>query len=337
MAHLPIIGISMGDPLGVGPEIIAKALSGPELFKICRPLVLGDRRVLEKAARIVDSPLSFRIVDGPGRLPEPGMADLMEISQLRTELITPGQPTRETGRAMVEYVFSAIDMALAKKIHGIATGPIHKAAINAAGFHYNGHTEILAKRTHTKDYVMMMAGDRLRVTLVTIHQSLKSVPQALSISKILTTIKITHKALTDRFGIPEPRLCVAALNPHAGEDGLFGDEETRLILPAINKAREQGMDITGPLPPDTLFVKAVNGPWDAVICMYHDQGLIPFKMIHFENGVNTTLGLPIIRTSVDHGTAYDISGTGRADSQSLVAAIKMAAKQANNLFGPFSR
>ncbi|NQT70368.1 MAG: 4-hydroxythreonine-4-phosphate dehydrogenase PdxA, partial [Desulfobacteraceae bacterium] len=189
-------------------------------------------------------------------------------------------------------------------------------------------TELLAERTGSKVFVMMLAGSRLRVVLVTIHIPLKSVPAVLSKERIIQTIRITGRALSDRFGCQDPRLAVAGLNPHAGEEGMFGDEEINIIAPAVQQARSEGFNVAGPSPPDTIFYRAVEGHYDAVVCMYHDQGLIPFKLIHFTDGVNTTLGLPIIRTSVDHGTAYDIAGTGRADPGSLVAAINMAAQQA---------
>jgi 4-hydroxythreonine-4-phosphate dehydrogenase len=221
-------------------------------------------------------------------------------------------------------------MALKGKISGFATCPINKAVMNRAGYYFDGHTELLAHLTKTVDYVMMLAGDKLRVTLVTIHCALKDVPGKISIENILKTISITVNSLKKDFGIAFPRVAVAALNPHAGEEGLFGTEEITIIHPAVEKARAMGFDVTGPLPADTLYPKAVTGQYDAVVNMYHDQGLIPLKLIHFSDGVNVTLGLPIIRTSVDHGTAYDIAGKGIADHMSLRAAILMAARMANN-------
>jgi len=210
----------------------------------------------------------------------------------------------------------------------LATCPINKLAMRKAGFGFQGHTELLAQQTKTSKYVMMLAGSRLRVALVTIHLPLAEVSKNLTTEAVLETIRITHGALKNSFGIPRPKLSVAALNPHAGEGGLFGDEEARLISPALDKAALEGVHVSGPYPPDTIFYWALKGKWDAVISMYHDQGLIPFKMVHFQDGVNTTLGLPIVRTSVDHGTAYDIAGTGAADPGSLIAAIGMAAHQA---------
>jgi 4-hydroxythreonine-4-phosphate dehydrogenase len=201
-------------------------------------------------------------------------------------------------------------------------------AMQLSGFQYSGHTELLAERTKSNEFAMMLAGDRLRVVLVTIHVPLRDVPVILSRQKIVKTIKLAWQALNERFGIKSPRIAVSGLNPHAGEGGMFGDEEKNIIAPAIHDAGNQGFYASGPFPPDTIFYHAANKRYDAVISMYHDQGLIPFKLIHFNNGVNTTLGLPIIRTSVDHGTAYDIAGTGIADPGSLIAAINMAAQQA---------
>ena len=231
---------------------------------------------------------------------------------------------------MVEYITRAVEMALHGELAAIVTCPISKSLMYRAGYHFEGHTQLLSHLTNTSDYVMMLAGERLRVTLVTIHCPLRDVPGLLKEDDILKTITITAKALMEDFGIRVPRLAVAALNPHAGEEGLFGTEEQEIIQPAIKRARKEGIDIEGPFPSDTLFHKAASGSFDAVVCMYHDQGLIPLKLLHFSDGVNITLGLPIIRTSVDHGTAYDIAGTGIADPSSLKAAIRMAVVMAGN-------
>ncbi|MFP4476078.1 MAG: 4-hydroxythreonine-4-phosphate dehydrogenase PdxA [Desulfatibacillaceae bacterium] len=331
MNKRPILALTMGDPVGIGPEILARALSRPEVHDSCRPLVAGDLRILEAAAKLVGSDVRYESVASPARMPdERGAVACLDVSALDPAVCEPGLPTSETGDAMVRYILEAIDLAMAGEVDGVVTGPIHKAAMQAAGHMYAGHTEILAERTGAPKVVMMLAGDRLRVVLVTIHMALRDVPDSVTPDRIVSTMQITHDALRDRFGIPAPRLAVAGLNPHAGEDGLFGDEEARVVAPAMETARGLGMNLEGPFPPDTLFHHALGNRWDAVVCMYHDQGLIPFKMIHFEDGVNTTLGLPIIRTSVDHGTAYDLAGTGRASDSSLVAAIRMAAEQARN-------
>jgi 4-hydroxythreonine-4-phosphate dehydrogenase len=325
----PIIGITMGDPVGIGPEIILSALINPSIYKICRPLVIGDMERLKFLKRCTKSNLKFNAV----REPETGVYQCGCVDVFSTFRLDPGQilwgkPTALTGKAMTSYITSATDLALQGRIDAMVTCPINKQAMHMAGYFYNGHTELLAEKTKSADFAMMLAGDKLRVVLVTIHIPLKDVPLVLSREKILQTIIITGSSLNMRFGLENPKIAVAGLNPHAGEGGMFGDEEERMILPAVNLAKSQGFDVLGPYPPDTIFYHAQKGLYDAVICMYHDQGLIPFKMIHFTNGVNTTLGLPIIRTSVDHGTAYDIAGKGKADPGSLIAAIKMAAGQA---------
>ena len=329
MTNRPIIGITMGDPVGVGPEIILKALCQKSVYEICRPLVLGDVQVMAGTNQWLKTGLSIRRVEDPeaGRY-QSGSVDVVGLSDLDYSLLQPGHPTRATGRAVVKYVTEGVDWAMKGRIHGLATCPINKMAVHAAGFDFEGHTELLAERTKTSDCVMMLAGSRLRVALVTIHLRLAQVPRSLTTEAVFKTICITEEALRNTFGIARPKLAVAALNPHAGENGLFGDEEIRIISPALRQAAEAGVDVSGPYPPDTLFYWALKGRWDAVIAMYHDQGLIPFKMVHFSDGVNTTLGLPIVRTSVDHGTAYDIAGTGKADPGSLVAAIRMAAQHA---------
>ena len=329
MSKRPVVGITMGDPVGIGPEIILQALLQPAVHDLCKPVILGDVNLLSKLNVFQKTNLHIRSIKAPGAGSyEKGTVNVVSLSALRLDQVRPGRPTRETGRAMVTYITTGIELAMTGQTQGLITCPINKYAMQAAGFSYQGHTELLADKTGTRDYVMMLAGPRLRVTLVTIHIALADVAKALSAEGVLKTITITHKALIDTFGIPRPRLAVAALNPHGGERGLFGNEEVDRILPAIEAANVQGIDADGPYPADTLFYRAMTEKWDAVVCMYHDQGLIPFKMVHFKDGVNTTLGLPIVRTSVDHGTAYDIAGTGKADPTSLIAAIRLAAHQA---------
>jgi 4-hydroxythreonine-4-phosphate dehydrogenase len=332
MKTLPIIGITMGDPSGVGPEIIIKALSDPDIYAFCRPVVLGDPVVLSLCLKYDPVPsMRVREVSDPemsGGIP--GQIDLIPLSRLAPQSVVPGRPSKEGGRAMAEYIISAVEMARSGKISGMVTCPINKALLNDAGYMFEGHTQLIAHLTGAKDYVMMLSGERLRVTLVTIHCALKDVPYRIKKENILKTILVTHKALRDDFGIQRPRIAVAALNPHAGESGMFGTEEEEIILPAVRMAEKEGINVQGPLPADSLYYKAISGQFDAVVNMYHDQGLIPLKMIHFSDGVNVTLGLPIVRTSVDHGTAYDIAGKGLADPSSLKAAIKMAAGIAGN-------
>jgi len=325
----PVIAITAGDPAGIGPEIILSALSDHGLYHLCKPLVVGDIGVFAAAKKITGSALNLKSVSSPSKGSySPGSIDILSVSGLAADEISWGNPTVRTGRAMVEYVIAATDMAINKEIAAVVTCPINKKAMNMAGFHYNGHTELIAERTGTKDFVMMLAGDRLRVSLVTIHIPLSGVSNSISTENILKTIRITGKGLYEKFGIDFPVIAVAGLNPHAGESGIFGDEEERIIRPALEISAKEGYNVSGPYPPDTLFYNALKGNYDAVVCMYHDQGLIPFKIVHFTDGVNTTLGIPIIRTSVDHGTAYDIAGKGKADPGSLISAIKMAVSQA---------
>lgn len=334
MINRPIIGITMGDPVGIGPEIILKTLCEKMIYETCKPLVLGDVGVLSALNQSLKTSLDIYSVDNPekGRYKQ-GTLDVAPLSDIDIGLLQVARPSEATGRAMVKYITEGIDWTLKGMIQGLTTCPINKMAMHKAGFPFEGHTELLAERTKTSDYVMMLAGDKLRVALVTIHIALADVSRKLTRDKILKTIQITQSALKDSFGILRPRLAVAALNPHGGEEGLFGREETITILPAIEQASRDGIDVAGPYPADVLFYWALKGKWDVVICMYHDQGLIPFKMVHFTDGVNTTLGLPIVRTSVDHGTAYDIAGTGRADPGSLIAAINMAVHQAKGRQG----
>jgi 4-hydroxythreonine-4-phosphate dehydrogenase len=252
---------------------------------------------------------------------------LRELSTLSDADLIYGKPTEASGTAMFSYITEAVRLCLSGEAAGMATAPINKEAMNRAGHKYPGHTELLAELTGTEEYVMMLAGDRLRVTLVTIHEALRLVPSLITKERVLSTIRITHRDVHAYFH-RNPRLAVLSLNPHCGEAGLFGDEESRIIAPAIAAARAEGIDAVGPLSADTLFHFAAKGEYDAVVCMYHDQGLIPLKLLHFYDGVNITLGLPIIRTSVDHGTAYDLAGSGEASHRSMAAAVMTAARMA---------
>ncbi|MFW5902176.1 MAG: 4-hydroxythreonine-4-phosphate dehydrogenase PdxA [Thermodesulfobacteriota bacterium] len=332
----PIIAITMGDPVGVGPELVCRVLADPAVYKRCRPLIIGDLAVLAAAKKVAGVSGELREVDRPsGGRYEAGGLDVYPVSRLSADTFRWGHPTAVTGQAMLDYITTGIDLALSGDIGALVTSPINKTALKLAGSRFHGHTELLAHRCGSSRYAMMMAGTRLRVVLATIHVPLRSVPDLLNTDLVFETIRITGQALRERFGLNVPRIAVAGLNPHAGEGEMFGDEEARVIEPAVSRAVRSGIDASGPFPPDTLFYHALAGPdghapYDAVVCMYHDQGLIPFKLIHFSDGVNTTLGLPIIRTSVDHGTAYDIAGKGVADPGSLIAAIFMAAEQAVN-------
>lgn len=327
--------LTMGDPTGVGPELIIKALLEGAFDGLCRPLlVAGDAGVLERAAGVFAQPCAVTFGTGlvSHRLTIAGRTlDVHALSALPAADLIYGQPTAACGRAMAEYIEWACNRCQSGAAAGMVTAPINKAAIHGAGYDFPGHTELLAARCGVDKVVMMLGGARLKVCLVTTHLALAQVPKALSSAEILATIRITDASFKRFFGLQQPRIAVLALNPHAGEGGLFGDEEARLIAPAIAAARAEGIAATGPHSADTLFHFAARGSCDAVVCMYHDQGLIPLKLLHFEDGVNVTLGLPIVRTSVDHGTAYDIAGSGKASTASLVAAINMAVEMAKNI------
>lgn len=295
----------------MGPEVVLKAVSAPRVRRISRPVVIGDIRILEHLASKL-------------KLPAPKRDGVISLSDLDPIRLKPGRPTRACARAMTAYIEEAVCMAREGDVDAIVTAPISKEAIKKAGFKYPGHTEFLAHLTGAKDFAMMLGGSRLKVVLVTIHEQLRRVPRLVTGERVLRTIRITHASFRRHFGLRRPRIAVAGLNPHAGEAGIFGDEEKRVIAPAVGRAKRQGIDATGPLPPDTVFYRAVNGEFDCVVCMYHDQGLGPLKLLHFDDGVNVTLGLPIIRTSVDHGTAYDIAWKGKASPKSMIAAIEMA-------------
>jgi len=332
----PVIGITMGDPAGIGPEIIVSALTSPLIYQICKPVVIGDSGIMAKAVALKKSSLQINEISSlSGAIFSHGTIALLNLSHIRWESVKPGYPSSQTGQAMIEYINRAVDLAISCEIAAMVTAPVTKTALKMAKSNFHGHTELIAHRTNTKDYAMMLAGEKLKVVLVTIHIPLSEVSGRLTVESILKTVKIAGIALRENFGIVRPVIAVAGLNPHAGEESMFGYEEERIIKPAVLKAKEAKFnggkfDVEGPFPPDTIFYHAAKGKYDCVICMYHDQGLIPFKLLHFNDGVNTTLGLPIIRTSVDHGTAYDIAWQNRADQSSLVEAIKMAVMQANS-------
>jgi len=326
----PFIGITMGDPAGIGPEIIVKALSDPKIHDLCRPVVFGDQGALNLYVGKRRVPAVREISHPSEAQGKPRQIDLIAVCNLERGVLTPGIPNIEGGMAMVDCITTAVEMAKQGEIAAVVTCPISKALMQQAGHFFEGHTQLIASLTRCKDYVMMLAGKKLRVALVTIHCALKDVPSLLSKEKVYQTIRITARALEQDFGLPMPRLAVAALNPHAGEEGLFGQEEEKIIKPAIRKAKTDGHQVEGPFPADSLFYRAAGGEFDAVVAMYHDQGLIPLKLLHFSDAVNVTLGLPVVRTSVDHGTAYDIAGKDIADPSSLKAAIEMAVMMAKN-------
>ena len=332
MSEKPLIAITMGDPCGVGPEIIITALQAPDIIGICTPFVIGDRPALDRALAVCASPLEIHPISEPEEAagaPENSIP-LLALSQLTEADLVYGNPTAAAGDAVYRYICSAARLCLDGRVAAMVTAPISKEAMNRAGHNYPGHTELLAELCGSDDFVMMLAGDVLRVSLVTIHEALADIPRMITFGKVLKTIRITAAGVARLTGQPRPRLAVLALNPHCGEGGMFGSEERETIAPAVQAARAEGIDAVGPLSADTLFHFAGQGAYDGVVAMYHDQGLIPLKMLHFDDGVNITLGLPIIRTSVDHGTAYDLAGTGRASERSLLAAVRMAVRMASS-------
>lgn len=311
--------------MGIGPEIIAKVLDSDELYSLCRPVVIGDAGVMRKLIQEMRLPIVVNSIASPaGASLAKGTLDVLDLGNVDLAAHRWGAPGAASGSAVVEYIKKAVELTLRREADAIVTAPISKEMMNAAGHHYAGHTELLAHLTGTKEFGMMFVGGGLRLILATIHVALKDVPGRITDEGIYTTLRLAEQAMK-YFGIEKPRIGVCALNPHAGEGGLFGSEEQDVILPAIIRARGDGINASDPLPADTLFYKARNNHFDIVVAMYHDQGLAPLKMVAFGNAVNVTVGLPIIRTSVDHGTAYDIAGKGCADPASLREAIKLAA------------
>ncbi len=319
------LAITMGCPAGIGPEIILKYFTRSQDTLRSPAIIVGDKNVLEFYANKLN--IKCSVVSWLPGSPVPGGKDVIpvfESSGLADTFIQPGTFSKETAIAMTDAIISAVKGIQEAHFSGLCTCPISKEALQKSGHHYPGHTEMLAALTSSSNQVMMLAGKSLRVTLATIHCGIAEVPGLLNQDSLLKLYRTTHQSLLVDFNIPSPRLAVAALNPHAGESGMFGREEEDIIIPSIEKAKKESIDLHGPFPPDTIFLKAAQGEFDAVICMYHDQGLIPFKLLHFKDGVNVTLGLPIVRTSVDHGTAYDIAGKGLADPASLAAAVELA-------------
>ena len=319
----------MGDPAGIGPEVIAKALTGTALRRICAPLVIGSSEVMRQTVKRLKLKLTVHVIEGHEsmgrRSGEIAVLDPLErpLASYRT-----GVAASESGAASVAFIKKAVQLALTGCIDGMVTGPINKEAINMAGCHYPGHTELLADLTKTEESGMMIIGGPLKIMFVTTHVAIKDLPSVLTQARIEKGIRLAHMAMTTLFGVKKPRIGVAALNPHAGEQGLFGDEEARVISPAARAAQANGILASDPMPADTLFGKAARGDYDAIVALYHDQGLIPLKMVAFGSCVNLTVGLPIIRTSVDHGTAFDIVGKGIADPGSLKEAVRLAARLA---------
>ena len=324
-----MIGITLGDPAGIGAEVTLKALAHPRLRRL-PAVVLGDVELLRETAKRLR--LRCDVVEvhapagaaGAARGARRRTIPVVAVSRLGAPARRPGRPSVAGGRAAYRAIETAARLATAGSLAGIVTAPINKAWVTKAGFPISGHTELLRDLTGAPAVRMMLVGSRLRVVLVTMHLALAAVPKAIRTHDVAQTIVIAADHLRRYHRLAAPRIAVAGLNPHAGEEGLFGHEETRVIAPAIARVRKRGVLASGPYPADSLFHQAVDGRFDAVIAMYHDQGLIPLKLLHFHDAVNVTLGLPIIRTSPDHGTAYDIAGTGKADPGSMIAAIALA-------------
>ena len=317
----------MGDPAGVGPEICLDLLADKAVADVCTTIVLGDRGILEKCAVVTGKTARLHFIDEE-EISKCDQPAVVSLTDLPAGDFLPAFVSDQTGRAAYEYIVKSINLALAGAIDGVATAPINKEALRAAGVEEPGHTEIFAKRTKAERSCMMMTSESITCSLATVHVGYDEVPGLLSEDRIFDVIELTREAMRRLRG-REPKLVVCGLNPHAGEAGLFGHfEEEELIDPAIDRAAAAGMDIEGPLPPDTAFIAARRAETDAYICMYHDQGLIPLKALAFDDAINVTLGLPIVRTSVDHGTALDIAWQGKAKSDSLVAAVLLAARLA---------
>lgn len=332
MSRKPIVAITMGDPAGIGPEVILKALRDPRIKKASRPLILGDWGVLQRTREGKKGyPKLICWRHGMPLLPmldDPNAFVVCSLSALTPRESRHGIPSRAGGHGAFSYIRVAAKLALSKVADAVATAPISKSSLIDAGYHYPGHTELLGELSRTPECRMMLIGAKLRVVPVTGHIPFTKVARELSREKIQTTVELTHRSLKNLFRIAKPRVAVAALNPHGGEEGIFGREEIEVIAPAVQSAKRKGIAAFGPFPADSLFHHAARGAYDAVVCMYHDQGLIPLKLHHFFGGVALTLGLPFIRTSVDHGTAYDIAGKGRADESSMKEAILLAARLA---------
>lgn len=321
----PALAVTVGDPAGVGAEVVLKAFADP-VSATARLLAVGSLVALQQAKGFVPTAPALRTVNGVAEAKfEPGVVDVLAVGS--NQPVALGRVSAAAGQIAYETVVAAADLALHGEVDGIVTAPINKESLRAAGHAYPGHTELLAEITEITDFAMMLTAGKLKVAHVTTHVGLRQVFALVTPERVHTTARLAHEALRE-MGVEAPRIGVAGLNPHAGEGGLFGDEEARLIVPAVQRARDDGMAVTGPWPPDTLFGRAVEGEFDVVVAMFHDQGHIAVKVLGFDSGVNATIGLPIVRTSVDHGTAFDIAGRGLARHQSMVEAIQLAAEMA---------
>ena len=324
-SRLPLIAITMGDPAGIGPEVLLKALSEGDLFERCTPLIMGDAGVLSKVRRELGLSVTLNTVSAPEQA-EPNKANLISLSNINLDTFQFGVSRKDLGLVSTFYIVKGTEFCVSGKVDALVTAPINKAMLHEAGYDYTGHTEMLKDYTHADYASTMLVGDHIRITRVTSHLPISRVAERITKPRVLKAIRATNLALADAFGIANPHVAVCALNPHGGEDSLFGSEEMDVIRPAVEEARAEGIRVSGPMPSDIVFPRARDGQYDAVVCMYHDQALIPFRLIDFGYGVNITLGLPVIRTSPDHGTAYDIAGKGIASEKSMIKAIRFAAQ-----------
>jgi 4-hydroxythreonine-4-phosphate dehydrogenase len=328
-ASLPRIAVTMGDPAGVGPEICLRLLANTEMASECTPVIFGDAGVLRRVAEKIGAPLAAPILsktDWARTSKDVIKPSVLDLQCIDAASITPGKVSAACGEAAFRYVIASIDAGLKGEVAAVSTAPLNKEALQAAGHKYPGHTEIFAERMNAERSCMMQYSEEVTCSFVTVHVGYAEVPKLLKPARILDVIELTADALL-RIRRRKPKLLVCGLNPHAGENGLFGErEEERFIIPGLIEARKRGFDVTGPVPGDTAFTPARRKEFDAVICMYHDQGHIPVKALAFDSAVNTTLGLPVQRTSVDHGTAFDIAWQGKANPSSLYSAVRLAVK-----------
>jgi 4-hydroxythreonine-4-phosphate dehydrogenase len=339
--NLPKIAITMGDPAGIGPEIVARALSHQETYAQCRPLVTGDAAIMQKAVELLQLPLTVHAISSVSEAKfEYGTIDVFDLHCVDLSTFAYGQVAAQCGNAAFVSIKKAIDLAMADEVDATVTAPLNKEALNLSGHHFDGHTEIYATFTNTKKYAMLLADEFLRVIHVSTHVSLREACDRVKKARIIEVTELINDACI-QFGIEHPRIGIAGLNPHSSDNGLFGWEEEKEIIPAVQELTKRGFNVVGPVPPDTLFAKAKCGQFDGCVAMYHDQGHIPFKVVGFNwnketgkmdsvKGVNITLGLPIIRVSVDHGTAFDVAGKGVASEDAMMLSIDYATRMAHN-------
>jgi 4-hydroxythreonine-4-phosphate dehydrogenase len=325
MSVRPRIALSLGDPGGIGPEITARALSAPGIQDVCLPIVYGSRAVWARGCAVARVPTTLSTVSSAREASGPSLVECDEVS---LDALPYGVATEAAGRAQARYLERAVDELVSGAADGLCTAPVNKAAVHRAGRPFSGHTEYLQERFGVPRVVMLMAGDRLRVALATTHVALRQVADRLTTQELIEVTTLVAQELSARFGFQEPRIALCGLNPHSGEEGQFGDEEIRLVAPAIAALRARGIRAEGPFAADGLFPRVTELGFDAVIALYHDQGLIPFKMLEFHTGVNVTLGLPRPRTSPDHGVAYDLAGKGTADPRSMISALRLCIRLA---------